>query len=159
MVKLPPKSEWPPGPWLDEPDRCDWIDETTRYLCIVNRHWAYGTWVGYVGIPEKHPCARRDINTDLFRVHGGITYVGDFLMLDPNPEGGFWFGFDCAHSGHADYGPFLPDMLGDLRADYPDWPKPTYKTFEFARDQCRYLALQLKAMESGSPPATHGSDG
>ena len=44
----------PPGPWDNEPDKIQWVDETTGLDCLMVRNW-WGSWCGYVGVPEGHP--------------------------------------------------------------------------------------------------------
>lgn len=55
MGEAPPKSQWGPGPWQDEPDAIDWRDEATGYACAIRRNLLLtGTLCGYVGIPPGH---------------------------------------------------------------------------------------------------------
>jgi hypothetical protein len=32
------RTGWPPGPWDDEPDRIEWIDEATGQPCLMRRN-------------------------------------------------------------------------------------------------------------------------
>ena len=59
---------------------------------------------GYVRVLEKHPLFRVHYNKfsshignidDVFDVHGGVTFSGEFSVN----SGKWWIGFDCAHSG------------------------------------------------------------
>lgn len=50
-----PKSEWGPGPWQDEPDKLEWIDDETGYQCLIKRNPFTGALCGYVGLSEGHP--------------------------------------------------------------------------------------------------------
>lgn len=85
------KSDWPAGPWQDEPDKVQWVDEATGYDCLIVRNHG-GALCGYVGVPEGHPyhgvgysgCAQKppcgesycghspDSRTE---VHGGLTFA------------------------------------------------------------------------------------
>lgn len=44
----------PEGPWTDEPDKAQWIDEATGLDCLIVRN-GMGTLCGYVGVDEDHP--------------------------------------------------------------------------------------------------------
>lgn len=46
---------YPPGPWDDEPDLAEWIDEATGYTCAIFRHPEIGNLNGYVRLAEDHP--------------------------------------------------------------------------------------------------------
>lgn len=48
------KSKWPKGPWTTEPDRLEWVDETTGYTALIVRT-RMGNLCGYVGVSEGHP--------------------------------------------------------------------------------------------------------
>lgn len=49
------KSQWLDGPWRDEPDIAEWVDEGSRLPCLVLRHPQLGSLCGYVGVPPDHP--------------------------------------------------------------------------------------------------------
>lgn len=49
------KSGWPPGPWMNEPDRKQWMDEETKLPCLIVRNGGAGNLCGYVGVPPSHP--------------------------------------------------------------------------------------------------------
>jgi hypothetical protein len=48
------KSRWGDGPWQNEPDELDWIDERTGLRCHILRHPEMGQLNGYVGVPASH---------------------------------------------------------------------------------------------------------
>lgn len=52
---LKDKHLWGDGPWVQEPDRVEWVDEETGYQCLARRTKHTGTWCGYVGVPPGHP--------------------------------------------------------------------------------------------------------
>src|SRR4051812_43956542 len=83
-------AEFPAGPWIDEPDKAQWIDDATGLDCLIVRNRT-GALCGYVGVPPEHPwhgvsysgctesCGERsycDHSPDgRTRVHGGLTYA------------------------------------------------------------------------------------
>lgn len=48
------KSAWGNGPWQNEPDKAQGMDEATGYDTLIVRNHG-GALCGYVGIPETHP--------------------------------------------------------------------------------------------------------
>lgn len=48
------KGSWGPGPWRDEIDKAQWVDELTGLDCLIVRN-RMGGLCGYVGVPESHP--------------------------------------------------------------------------------------------------------
>lgn len=48
------KSQWAKGPWQHEPDRLQWVDESTGLTCLILRG-PVGALCGYVGVPDTHP--------------------------------------------------------------------------------------------------------
>ncbi len=48
------KSQWGKGPWQDEPDKLQWVDEAAGLTCLILRG-PVGALCGYVGVPETHP--------------------------------------------------------------------------------------------------------
>ncbi len=74
------KSKWGEGPWLNEPDKMQWVDEDTGLPClIVRNHGVTGSLCGYVGIDSSHPW---------FGVNYGECTKG-CLEVDPKPLEGF----------------------------------------------------------------------
>lgn len=86
-----PKDDWRPGPWLNEPDKVQWVDEETGLDCLIVRGPS-GVLCGYVGVPPEHPWHGVDYNQCLIgdaceeefcwdhrpeskmEVHGGLAY-------------------------------------------------------------------------------------
>jgi len=70
------KSSWKPGPWKDEPDKVQWIDEETNLPCLIKRVDFSGHLCGYVGVGPTHPLHEKDYDYETMdlHVHGGITY-------------------------------------------------------------------------------------
>jgi len=135
--RLYDKSTWPPGPWIDEPDRIAWRDEETDLNVIVKRQ-PTKAWCGYVAIPKGHPM-REGLNLDDIEVHGGITYGAE---CDGDPANGvchvaangdddvLWVGFDCAH-----YGDLVPGLIDDGE----------YRTVDYVVAETLSLARQVRA--------------
>ena len=122
------------GPWSAEPDWAAF--EEAGLNCAMRRNGG-GAWCGYVIVPDWHPLHG---NTGLqngdpvwFDVHGGVTWTGVLKFLpETGIPSGWSVGFDCAHS--QDLSP------GDLKRGYA---MGTYRTFEYAEEQTRGLAVQV----------------
>lgn len=150
------KSDWPRGPWDDEPDKVQWRDEASGFACLIVRSHL-GTLCGYVGVPAGHPwhglycervrmpgasSARYDDAGDP-RAHGGLTFAGACQHgADPargichvpgpgDPDDLWWLGFDCAH---------LYDLVPALgRFHLPD-PSVIYRDLDFVAGAVAALA-------------------
>jgi len=136
------KSSWGDGPWQQEPDKVQWIDQTTNLDCLIVRG-PIGALCGYVGVPEGHPLHGKEYDEPDVEVHGGLTFAN--LCADSKdearhichvpapgrPDHIFWFGFDCAHSGD-----YTPEPMRH-RAD------DVYRDLEYVRGQVESLARQL----------------
>lgn len=163
MTDLPPnakawhthdKSEWEPGPWIDEPDKVSWTDEETGRPCLIHRGPS-GALCGYVAVDPGHPLHGKSYYTDdgeevASNVHGGLTYASACQETDDESEGichvpepgapddVWWFGFDCAHSG--DVSPaWLHYGSGRFFAD------AEYRGIGYVVAECQNLAKQLAA--------------
>lgn len=141
------KSSWPSGLWDYEPDKVQWEDEETKLPCLAVRHGFSGHWCGYVGVTEDHPHYKDEYNDVNASVHGGLTFSD---MCQPTadestgichtpgegePDHVWWFGFDCHHIN--DLAPNDNYRLGDA----------CYRTLSYVKEQCRFLAKQLKEMQ------------
>jgi hypothetical protein len=137
--RLLDKSTWLPGPWVEEYDRYEWVDEGTRLPCLVLRNPEVGNLCGYVGVPPGHLTWGMHYG-DLHQVmvHGGLTYNGygeDDRVVEGYADS-WYFGYDCAHFGDR-YGFNTPlSMLSSLMGG-------EYRDAEYCMDQCRRLASQL----------------
>lgn len=146
---LVPREGWAPGPWDEEPDRVDWIDEDTGYPCLVTRHYFTGNLCGYVAVPPGHPLHGvawgEDATAGLY-AHRGVNYsapcmeVGEMpagawegsreLLVCHVPEPGqpddvWWFGFDCGHAFDSQPGRDarmrdLDMRLGQIEEELPE---------------------------------------
>lgn len=67
------------------------------------------------------------------RVHGGLTYAGGKLPTADEPDGNWWFGFDCAHAGDL-----APGLL-----EYGRYDGDIYRDQQYVVAECQSLAAQL----------------
>ena len=126
------RTDWPPGPWDDEPDRLEWTDEATGLPCLIRRTRA-GFLCGYVGVGEDHPFYGLDMSAvrdrdDCPDVHRGVTW-GD-RRPDNLPGDLWWIGFDCGHDG--DESPARPTHGWGI-----------YANIYYVRGQVEILARQV----------------
>lgn len=158
------KAHLPPGPWQEEADHAQWIDEATGLDCMLNRNGA-GVWCGYVGVPPTHPDFKRHYDKVDVDVHGGLTFA-DFCY-EAAPEGHgvchrapfacdnvWWLGFDCGHSGDlmpgalrvVDQVRVLAKQLGlTRRVPFTGDFGEEYRTQSYAEREVTQLAQQLHA--------------
>lgn len=70
------RSGWGIGPWMDEPDKAQWVDPDTGLDCMVVRNGRMGNLCGYVGVGPDHPAFGKhyDSLADI-DVHGGLTFA------------------------------------------------------------------------------------
>lgn len=147
--KGPDKSEDYPehGPWMDEPDKIQWLDEDTQMPCLIVRGPS-GALCGYVGVNHTHPHFQKDYNDPEVSVHGGLTFASKcqetkddneiavcHKVEENEDDNVWWFGFDCAH-------------VGDLcpKNNHYKYEGDSYKTVEYVKAQVESLAQQLKDM-------------
>lgn len=154
------RERWGDGPWINEPDKVQWVDSDAGYACLAVRAYrggendivGLGHWCGYVGVPEGHPAFQKE--DVAVSVHGGLTF-SDFCQEDHErgvchvPEVGmpdkvWWLGFDCAHLG--DLSPGLVRTLKEVHINVAIGD--TYRTLDYIQQECHQLATQLKAMEA-----------
>lgn len=116
------KSTWKDGPWKYEPDRIEWIDDTTGLFCLILRKPS-GVLSGYVGVPNSHPFFLQSAHLLRLWVHRGLSYCN---MSQGNQETGvrytsslkdpgslWWFGFSC--DSEDDLFPAYRGSLGQYR--------------------------------------------
>lgn len=157
-----------PGPWMDEPDKAQWIDTVTGLDCLIVRNHMGGL-CGYVGVQPGHPWHGKQYDElgEWPEVHGGLTY-SDFCMEGAEdgpgvchiPEPGrpanvWWLGFDCGH--FMDFMPGMEEFKGETLKSLEDVEtllvrearspyKPVYRTFEYVKGECAGLAGQVAAV-------------
>lgn len=147
------RTGWPPGPWDDEPDRIEWIDDATGQPCLMKRNGA-GAWCGYTAVNPDHPY--HGINyielPEDIDVHGTLTYSGFchgeicHVPQPGEPDDVFWYGFDCNHS--FDAAPALEAAFGVINQLSDelhgiDGPARDYRDVAYVREQVTNLARQL----------------
>lgn len=132
--------------WSNEPDTEFWIDPETGYGCRIVRHTRMKHLCGYVGVPFVHPWANkgyddmRMADNGWVDVHGGLTYASDHAPNE-QPDGHWWFGFDCAHCG--DLVPHMAERYGETFDR-----EETYKDWAYVKAETTKLARQAKQTES-----------
>lgn len=126
------KSGFPPGPWHNEPDELDWLDEKTGLSCRIMRNFM-GSLCGYVAFKAPLSAFAKakellDSGADSWdfdvllgdRVpHGGLTWAKSYFPLtEPTDNTLVVLGFDCAHAGdHIPNMPRLPIFADDVYRD------------------------------------------
>lgn len=135
------RKAWPPGPWVDEPDRVEWRDEATGLPCLIVRGHL-GALCGYVGVPEGHPWFGLDEHDPAIQVdvHNGITYGDQCYKSSPvqmtSGDGPvWWFGFSCSNAN--DLAPLLLAHIPSIAASQ------TYRNIDYVRQEVTSLAKQL----------------
>lgn len=150
-------TRWGKGPWENEPDKIQWVDEKTGLDCLIHRHPRSGHLCGYVGVAEGHPLFEKEYEHADVDVHGGLTYsqfCEDTTCEDQGichvpyegrPEKVWWLGFDCAHFGD------LQPSSKDFWKDYPEivrhFERDKYRDVNYVKAECAKLAAQLAAMK------------
>lgn len=141
-------AEYPSGPWDGEPDKAQWVDETTDLDCLIVRG-PLGNLCGYVGVPPGHPWHGRDAFELDMDVHGGLNYSAGCDEANPDgichvpapgrPADVWWFGFDCGHA--FDITPFMLVEVPGVK-----WSEiGSYKNLGYIGAECTRLAAQLAA--------------
>jgi len=149
------RSNWTAGIVDDnEPDKAQWIDETTGLDCLIVRNIA-GALCGYVGVPPSHKEYGLNYNKseadgyDDFYVHGGLTF-SDFCDPSENEETSichtgdvanpkvWWFGFDCIHLRDL-----APNNIYSFSNDAYIYQSGIYRNFDYVKDQVTKLAYSL----------------
>lgn len=140
---------WGAGPWDDEPDKVQFLDEETGLPCLIKRNH-FGALCGYVGIPSTHPLFEVDYNGAYQRGFEPSMELTFSDLCSPHGEGEegqvichvveageddhiWWFGFDCAHAH---------DISPGMRM--VEYPGATYKTIQYVEHEVKVLAHQLK---------------
>lgn len=161
------RTGWDAGPWDDEPDKVQWIDEATDLDCLAVRNH-HGSWCGYVGVPPGHPWHGQHYDELGADVHGGLTFADRCMEDMPEDQGVchvpapgrpadvWWLGFDCGH--FMDLSPGMEARLRQLREQHPDLKRnherlqamtsespvwhDVYRTLDYARAETARLAAQ-----------------
>jgi hypothetical protein len=151
---IPDRKPDTPGPWQDEPDKVQWIDEASGLDCLIVRNHV-GALCGYVGVPPGHTWHGQDYDDVPADVHGGLTYAnrcqedqehGICHIPEPGrPDDVWWLGFDCAH-----FGDLAPGVDANVRKLGLSERGGIYRDLAYVRAQVAYLARQAVTAESAS---------
>lgn len=166
------KLTWGEGPWVDEPDKVQWVDTETNLDCLIVRNHS-GVWCGYVGLPPGHRLhgvayteAEGGDGQWWLDVHGGLTFSGAcqdhedadlshgicHLPLPGRPADVWWLGFDCGHAldqmpaldaRMRDYEKMTGVKLPQLPALVGDPFRSVYRDLPYVQEQVTRLAEQL----------------
>lgn len=149
----PDKSAWGDGPWMQEPDRVEWMYRGV--LCLAIRHPQWGIWLGNVAVEPGHPWHGVDKFEIQASVHGGVTYSntqdhGPIYSLE-NPRAyveHWWIGFAC--SNKLDFRPGYRALCRALGvAESPGHVAGQdgieYRDLAYVKRECEQLADQLIA--------------
>src|SRR5882672_10657734 len=120
------KSNWQRGPWDDEQDKVQWMDDATELPCLIVRGPS-GALCGYVGVAPDHPLHGIGYQTPDIDVHGGLSFAGacqegpesEGICHKPAPgesDSVWWLGFHCARSSDRTPG-FEPGLWGRLSGE------------------------------------------
>ncbi len=97
----------------------------------ILRHPALMHLCGYVGVFKGHPLYGKSYDEDEvmweIEVHGGLTYADNHIP-NKEPDGLWWFGFDCSHAGDS-------HIYSSGRGIYRD--------MEYVKSECMKLFQQL----------------
>lgn len=147
------KSTSPRGPWDNEPDKRQWMDDATGFPCLIVRG-PLGALCGYVGVSREHPLYEVKVDIDgewplqPLQIHGGITFTGHCRTGDEcqsichrvdeaEDDNVWWLGFDCCHSG--DLFPKCDSVLYELFSQHD-----SYRDIAYVMHEVKDLAQQLK---------------
>ena len=164
------KSEWREGPWMEEPDRVDWVFE--GMMCRAERQDNRGHLCGYIGVPPGHPTHGHgydDDETNYIEIHGGVTFGNHFNAGDEDEQfaellrhweqEGFdtvspgeiwWIGFDCTHAyDYSDMASGDDSLFGKAmaKAGYPIGDPnehEVYRNINYVIAETEKLARQLR---------------
>lgn len=156
------KSDWGNGPWQTEPDKAQWIDESTGLPCLMVRGPS-GALCGYVGVSSGHPAFEKHYDSVLVDTHWGLTFSshcqedhehGVCHRVEAGEDDNvWWLGFDCAHSG--DLCPAHSKYNKDFERRHPRFAgmsdRDEYRSVDFVRNEVRKLAAQLRDLGTIEP--------
>lgn len=150
------KAAWGDGPWVNEPDKAQWVDPATGLTCLAKRSGTSGSWCGYVGVHAGHLLHGQGYSDGAqnLEVHGGLTYSGGcqederpieqrvcHIPAPGEPDDMWWFGFDCAH--YMDFSPAMAARMGSVGVPRGRLYDEKYRTLAYVKAECAALAKQL----------------
>ena len=87
----------------------------------------------YIKIPENSKYYGKDMEEIDLNVHGGVTYVNDYLYISENQKINGWFiGWDYGHYG--DYGGYEELLPQEFRTGGKKWS--TQEIYQEVRKAC-----------------------
>ena len=133
-------------PWENEQSHLEWFT-AAGLLGVIHRVEWQGHLCGYVRVPAGHPWhgVEREFDIDA-TCHGGVTYTRNYKPggPEPDPDGGWFVGFDCAHAG--DLSPRTMERLGRTHPSSDE----TYRTLDYVKHEVEQLAAQAVAAGADS---------
>jgi hypothetical protein len=146
------KSGYGDGPWMQEPDKVQWTDESTGLPCLIVRSRG-GALCGYVGVAQNHPFYGQGYNdVPEESAHGGLTFSGKctgdehgicHVVESGENDNVWWLGFDCAHC--YDYSPAHAKSL-ESQGLYK-MPDEVYRDIQYVKNCVTKLAAEIKSAE------------
>lgn len=136
------KTDWPEGPWKEEPDLKGWLDGATSLPCFIRRSEFEGYFCGYIGIPKNHPLhsiSYNEINKLInFKCKLNFSSLfGDKFYENPHSSclsnDLWWVGFSC--DSYKDFSP--------LKYTFSEPDISAYKDVKFLEKQCAEIAAKL----------------
>lgn len=167
---------WEAGPWDDEADRVEWVDEATGYPCLIIRHQEDGNLCGYTAVPPGHPLhgvsydgadnvpygdypginyARACVTMEDIPAPYGHLYTPDMLVCHVpapgEPDDVWWFGFDCGHGHDVQPGKEARTRVLEAKFSWPALtplraPWATYRGVPLVTEMVGRLAADLKEL-------------
>jgi hypothetical protein len=160
------KTSWADGPWMREPDKEQWTDESTGLPCLLKRNHRSGALCGYVGVPQGHPWFGLSCDAvGVWAADRELTYSGlceegpedrtiCHVPAPGEPDRVWWLGFHCANTWDiapgqdfldAEYGG--PFRMGD----------EVYRDVGYVKSTCAVLAVIAAAVAAMPATFTPGS--
>lgn len=94
----------------------------------------------------------------VFDVHGGLTYSGGGGEY-PIKSDGWWFGFDCAHSGDAKDWQIMSEDHKEIENKFGFSRDGEVRSNSYVVEECRNLADQLQSIAQAALPEPDGKTG
>lgn len=94
----------------------------------------------------------------VFDVHGGLTYSGGSGEY-PVKSDGWWFGFDCAHSGDGKDWQIMSETNKEIETKYGLSRGGVVRSNSYVVEECKNLADQLQSIVQSASPKAGGITG
>ena len=106
--------------------------EYKGYKCHIHRNKSMHFLCGYVEVPHGNKYYGND-GEDL-NVHGGITWVNNYLPYHKDKSDTWILGFDCGHAG---------DYIRMPHSELFQQPEEIYRTMEYVESEIKQLVDQI----------------